>query len=269
MFRTACLAISAIAVLSAAPAAADHNDLDTVLADARRDNDRARDVYRNPKETLEFFGIEGDMTVVEMAPGGGWYTRILLPLVAEDGGYIAGNYEPSTFGSRNQRLVTWPETFKAATEEAYPGVSIQTFTYETGGAAEIGPVADAVLFFRALHALVGRDRIDAVLADAMSILKPGGVVGVVQHRAMDDAPDDYANGSKGYLRQADVVAAFEKAGFELVKSSDVNANAKDPANWPGGVWTLPPANRGPEERRDEFLAIGESNRMTLLFRKPE
>ncbi len=247
----------------------DNAKLDAVLSDARRDNDRARDIYRHPKDTLSFFRLSPDMTVVEMAPGGGWYTRILAPYVAEEGGYIAGNYHPDTFGERaRESLGNWPNAFPDRVAAWAPDLEIDTFSYQTGQSAAFEGEADAVLYFRALHGLAGQDRLSDVLDETYAMLKPGGIVGVVQHRAKEDAPDAYANGDNGYMKQSDVIARFEAKGFDFVSSAEINANPNDPANWEGGVWTLPPANRGPEERRQEFLAIGESDRMTLLFRKP-
>ena len=129
----------------------------------------------------------------------------------------------------------------------------------------VDSIADAVLFFRAVHGLVRTGRAEEVLGEVYTVLNPGGVVGVVQHRAKADAPDDYADGSNGYLRQADVIAMFENAGFEFEEASEVNANPTDPANHDGGVWNLLPVGRGGED----LHYIGESDRMTLRFRKPE
>lgn len=127
---------------------------------------------------------------------------------------------------------------------------------------------DAMLIFRGLHGLTSREMVDSLLGDTWNLLKPGGVIGVVQHRAKEDAPRDYAQGGFGYLKQSEIIAIFESEGFELVGTSEVNANAKDPANHEGGVWTLPPTLRYGDENKAEYEAIGESDRMTLLFKKP-
>lgn len=248
----------------------DAERLQAALEDPIRAEDSARDQYRHPGETLAFLGIRPDMTVVEMAPGGGWYTRILAPYLEDEGHYVAGNYHPDTFGERAvDALTRWPETWPDQVRAWAPEIGdITTFTYQTEEPEAFGPNADAALYFRAVHGLASRGRLTEVLGETYAMLKPGGLVGVVQHRAPADATDEYANGANGYMKQADVIALFEDAGFEFIEASDVNANPKDPANWETGVWTLPPSLRGPEELRDEVLAIGESDRMTLKFRKP-
>ena len=128
---------------------------------------------------------------------------------------------------------------------------------------------DAVLVFRSMHGLVRREMADSVASDAYDLLKPGGVVGLVQHRAKEDAPHSYTRGQNGYLKQSELIAMFESQGFDLAETSDINANANDTADHEGGVWTLPPVLRYGEENKEAYLAIGESDRMTLLFRKPE
>lgn len=248
--------------------------LASVLADPRRDEDRARDAFRNPGETLTFFGIQPNMTVVEALPGGGWYTRVILPYVHQDGSYIAMNYPMPVFeqifgdrltDERRASLQAWDETFLEEGAAYGPeGAVVDATIRFTEVPDEMAGAADAVLYIRALHNMARLGMLDAAAEDAFKILKSGGVVGVVQHRAKADAPDDYADGSKGYLREADVIAAFEAAGFTLEESSDINANPNDPADHEQGVWAMPPTGAGGEATAE----LGESDRMTLRFRKP-
>ena len=243
--------------------------LDAAIAHERRDADRARDDFRHPKETLSFFGVTPDMTVLEVGPGGGWYSKILLPYLADDGQLLATNYSPETRRDPDaeliERLNSWPARFVENSAEFGPeGASADAYLWG-GFPEEVVGTVDAALFFRALHGYTGQGSVDRVIAETYSLLKPGGMVGVVQHRAKADASDEYANGSKGYLREADVIARFEAAGFVLEAAAEINANPKDTADYENGVWTLPPSGRGGED----YAAIGESDRMTLKFRKPE
>ncbi len=259
-------------------AAMEEPPADSTLADAisheRRDENRARDEWRNPMETLSFFGIEPDMTVVEVLPGnGGWYSQILTPLTAERGRLIGATYPQSLF---QQMFGTWDEDSierigadiaemgrylsVEGVESAQPivGYAIDNIPDEENGQA------DAVLFLRALHHLFRFDEpiVDTALAETYDVLAAGGVAGVVQHRAPEDADAEFANGDNGYLKQSDVVAAFERAGFVLEEASEINANPNDPAD--GFVWRLPPTTTD----NPDTMAIGESDRMTLRFRKP-
>ncbi len=246
---------------------------------ARPEMDKARDKYRHPKGTLEFFGIGPETKVVEVLPGGGWYTRILLPLVAEKGAFAGLNYDPemmkAAFGDRmtEERLEgarKWPETYPAKAAEFVEGTP-EINAWNFGSVSEDAHgTYDAVLFIRALHNMSraeGEWRANA-LKDAYNLLKPGGVVGVVQHRAPDDAEGALASGSAGYLVQEDVIAAFEEAGFKLDAISDINANPMDKPEAGDIVWRLQPSLRGPDETKEAMKAIGESNRMTLKFVKP-
>lgn len=250
-------------------------DLTAILAADIRDDDRARDQYRNPGETLAFFGLKPDMKIGEYGPGGGWYTRILALMLAESGTYVAvgADVEKYFAGADEERIArakAFPETFPGRAAE-FTGLSEDLFT-----AVEIDEVPeahagtfDAVVMFRSLHGLWSREMADGTVADMYGMLKPGGVVGVVQHRAKEDAPYAYVQGRNGYLKQSQVISLFKSQGFELVKTSEINANPNDTADHEGGVWTLPPRLRYGDENREEYLAIGESDRMTLLFRKPE
>ncbi|MEM8725181.1 MAG: hypothetical protein AAGE86_06640 [Pseudomonadota bacterium] len=273
-------AIAGAATLTfAAPATADDHAsapaLADVLAHERRDGDRARDQYRNPAETLAFFQIEPTMTVAEYGPGGGWYTRVLAPYLMPAGGYIAfiQDSDGREYRTRAQeaRSKGWTERFKSGLAEGM-GVEADAVTaFETDEMPEdVAGTVDRVVIFRSMHGLNIGNTADQVLKAARMMLKDDGMVGVVQHRAPEGASyDDYGARQRGYMRKADVIAIFAANGFELVAESEINANPNDPANWERGVWTLPPvlATGEDDARRDEYLAIGESDRMTLLFKK--
>ena len=245
---------------------------------------QARYSYRHPKETLEFFGIEAGMTVVEGLPGGGWYTKLLLPYLGEEGTVIAADYALEmfplfSFGTEEfvAERSQWPVTFKAEAAEwrGDSGAGIETMRFGSMPDEFVG-TADAVLFARVLHNLARFEDqggyLTTALNDVYRALKPGGVFGVVQHHARDDKSDDWADGSRGYLKKSFVIAHAEQAGFVFEAESSINEN---PADQPGDddvVWRLPPSLSGSDdapERKAAMQAIGESNRMTLRFRKPE
>lgn len=242
-----------------------------VIADPLRKDDRARDVYRHPAETLAFFGVRPDMKVGEFAPGGEWYSR-LLGLYLGDKGKLVGLYaDPVTLRAAPEAAA---RTRKAA--EGYasdvagftgiPADRFAAYTLDAVPQAEKGTF-DHILVIRMLHNMMRSSVADSDIKSMRDLLKPGGLLGIVQHRAKADAPFDYANGANGYLREEDVIKFVEANGFELVAKSEINANPKDSANWPGGVWTLPPTLALKDTDRAKYQAIGESDRMTLLFRK--
>jgi len=236
--------------------------LDAVLSHDRRSDDRARDIYRHPEETLDFFQVKPGHTVVEYEPGGGWYTRILLPYISGNGTYIAVNSDSGTQPNN------WSETFpaKAAAWTDVPAERIAA--YESDGVPEeLKGKIDRVLIFRSLHGLLNGNRADSELRTLREILADNGMVGVVQHRANADASYAMSNGSKGYLKQDSVIALFELNGFELVNFSEINANPKDTKDYAKGVWTLPPVLSNKEDGKARYQLIGESDRMTLLFKK--
>lgn len=271
--------------IPATPAMADgHGDhaaapaLEDVLAHERRDADRARDKYRNPAETLAFFQVEPTMTVVEWGPGGGWYTRVLAPYLMPAGSYVAinGDSEGVPYRDRAQeaRAKGWTETFRKNLAEGMGVEADSVKAYEIDEVPEdMKGTVDRALIFRSMHGLHHNNAADEVLKGLRDLLKDDGMVGVVQHRAPKGASyGDYGARQRGYMREQDVVALFATAGFELVGSSEINANPKDPANWEGGVWTLPPMlsfGRQTEEEQAKHNAIGESDRMTLLFKKAD
>ena len=271
------------AMQPAAEAATEAMTLEALLA-AQPEEVRARYADRNPKETLEFFGIEPGITVVEGLPGGGWYTRLLLPWLGAEGRLIGADYPIAIwpnfpFGTEEfiANRSTWLTDWPAGAEEwrGESGASIDAFIMGSLP-EEFHGTADVVFFSRVLHNLANFESqggfLTMALADAFAVLKPGGTFGVVQHHARDDMSDEFADGSRGYLKKGFVIAAAEAAGFEFVAASDINANPKDQPTEEDIVWRLPPsfATSGDnEELGAEFAAIGESNRMTLKFRKPE
>ncbi len=279
-------AITALAGLAAltlsAPAMADDHAMDdslaSVLASDTRGDDGARDKYRNPAETLAFFGVKPDMTVVEYGPGGGWYTRVLAPYLAPKGKYMALNSDSDAASystrAREARAKGWTERFKSSVAEMLGGKADDVTAFETDEMPEeLEGTADRVLIFRSMHGLNNRNTADTVLKAARKLLKADGMVGVVQHRAPEGASwDDYVGRQRGYLPQETVIALFKANGFELAGSSEINANPKDTADYEGGVWTLPPMlsfGRQSEEEQAKHRAIGESDRMTLLFKKAD
>jgi predicted methyltransferase len=256
--------------------------LSDVLA-AQPEQTQARYVHRHPAQTLEFFGIEPGMTVMEALPGGGWYSKILLPYLGDEGALIGANYTTSMrrlFGFYTEEQLQqgetwttdWPAKAAAWTQEADTPVSGFIFGSLPQNMTES---ADAVMFIRALHNLARFEDqggfLTAALNDAYNILKPGGVVGVVQHAIAETAPDDWAKGNRGYLKQSFVIAQMEQAGFLFEEASAINANPKDKPQDGDVVWRLPPVLSGSKDNPDQaamMQTIGESNRMTLRFRKP-
>jgi predicted methyltransferase len=267
-----------VALMIVAPASALADDTLAAILDARSDDDKARDQYRNPAETMEFFDLRPGMTVVETLPGRGWYTRILVPYLGAEGRFYGANYTlemfERVFGARwenfRERMENWPETFPAQAA-GYAAEPPETGTYTISQAPEsLRGTIDRVLFIRSLHHLNRYDPslLDNAATESFALLKPGGAVGVVQHRAPEGNSDQWANGDQGYLKQSRVIEAFEGAGFTLEAQSEINANPKDQPTESDRVWRLPPSLTFKEVDREKYLAIGESDRMTLLFSKP-
>lgn len=228
-----------------------------------------RDEFRNPVETLSFFEVKPDSTVVEISPGGGWYTEILAPLLAAHGTYYAAHFPANSTAEYYQRSRAM-FIDKIASNPIYNRVKMTEFTPTAD--AEVAPAgtADVVLTFRNLHNWYNQKGDEAVLAAFKSFynaLKPGGVLGVVEHRL----PQDKVNSEwkqTGYFPQQLAIELAQQAGFEFEASSEINANSKDTADHPKGVWTLPPSLALKEQDNAKYQAIGESDRMTLKFRKP-
>lgn len=235
--------------------------------------DRERDAWRHPLQTLLFWGLRGDMTVLEVLPGIGWYTAILAPYLAANGGrLIAASFDPNTTsGAQRDVLRAWRERF--ADEERFGHIA-QTVVGQGRPLAPANSV-DLAILTNTLHTLMAEGIAERVFRDVRAALKPGGVFGLEQHRAAASGVQDPPARS-GYVQEEYAKSLAAEAGFEFVAASDINANPRDTRDHPFGVWTLPPDLRtsplGQPDNRSfdtaRFEAIGESDRMTLKFRKP-
>lgn len=238
-----------------------------VAAPHRSEANRARDKYRHPAETLAFFGIKPTDTVVELWPGGGWYTEILAPYLADKGKLIAAAPSGRASDGLAKRLDANPTVYGKVARANFPTL--------LGGTGVAPGTADAVLTFRNVHNWrMGymqpekTDYSEAAFREIFAMLKPGGVLGIEDHRLPESASDERERAS-GYMKVSTIRRLAEAAGFKFAGASEVNANPKDTADWPDGVWTLPPTLAKGDVDRDKYLAIGESDRMTLKFVKPK
>jgi predicted methyltransferase len=290
LLLAACLGLPATVAAQVAPAASAEQDqpadelvpptsasdftsaqLDSVLAGSwRSPASRARDVYRHPKATLQFFGIRPDQTVIEITPGGGWYSEILAPLLHDNGRYVAAIQRAGGDGEAHRDDDALHRKF-AADAVHYGNAQFVEFDPKAPAFGAPG-TADLVLTFRNVHNWAvpnkdGADTAPAMFRAFFAVLRPGGVLGVVDHRA-DDGASLAAVMQSGYLPTRYVVKLATEAGFTLDESSEINANPKDTKNYPKGVWTLPPTLTLGEQDKAKYLAIGESDRMTLRFVKP-
>ncbi len=229
----------------------------------------ARDAHRHPGQTLAFFGIKPDMTVVEITPGGGWYAEILAPYLKAQGKYVAAVVDPAAYEAGRQR--EYAQKGKDGLAKRFGDAPAQFDKAAVVGYDPKAPSfgapgsADMVVTFRNVHNWRGSGQAEGMFKGFFEVLKPGGVLGVVEHRAKADVP---ADDKSGYVGTDQVIALAKAAGFELAGSSEVNANPRDTRDHPNGVWTLPPSNNHPEADRAKYQAIGESDRMTLRFVKP-
>ena len=281
ILRTCLLVISLVltGLIQTAYAVTETDTLNAVLA-SRSDEDKVRDDARHPLETLTFFQVKPGMTIAEALPGGGWYTRILANYLGQDGTLYGVNYPDSLWPMLSYASPEWIAERIAASQNFTAkvatftdnGITAQGFTFDTVP-PEVDGTVDRVLLIRALHNL-NRFQQKAgtrsqALAATHAMLKQDGLVGVVQHRAPATASEEWADGNKGYLNEVAVIAMFAEAGFALVAQSEINANPMDQPSGEDNVWQLPPSLRGnnDDEQRDAMVAIGESDRMTLLFRK--
>ena len=248
--------------------------LEAVLAgDHRTEEERARDQFRHPSQTLMFFDIEPHMNVVEIWPGGGWYTQVIAPyLKTGSGKYFAAGFSREGASERTLRSIATFKNVYVGEPQLYGDVEM-TVLGDEGDIAPDGS-ADAVLTFRNVHNWTVHDKAEENFEKFYRALKPGGVLGVIDHRA--DGAELPPDGSSGYVYEAGVKALAAAAGFDFEASSEINANAADTKDHPFGVWTLPPVRRESEVRGVEnpafdhapYNATGESDRMTLKFRKP-
>jgi len=253
--------------VSAAPQA---DALQQAVASATRTpENKARDAARNPAEVLSFFGVKPHMTVVEIWPGRGWYMEILAPYLKENGQYIGAGFNKTSHIAFYRKLAAELDDKIAASPALY-GAIMQT-ELEPPHKMTIAPAnsADMVLTFRNVHNWMRNGYTQEVYQAMYEALKLGGVLGVVEHRLPEDRDQD-PRALNGYVKQSVVIAQAEKAGFKLLKASELLANPKDTADHPSGVWTLPPTFRDvAEEDKPTYEAIGESDRMLLMFVKPE
>ena len=240
------------------------------LGDAISNPDRTpeymtRDKYRHPKETLTFFGIEPTMSVIELWPSRGWYSEILEPFLKNEGTFMAADFDPN-YAAWTPKVIKRNAANRAKSKTLSDMKMITLFKDEK-------PLydresVDMVLTFRNLHNWLKAGLLMDVFNKSFAVLKPGGIFGVVEHRALPDASIEDMNKS-GYVTEKLAIEYAEKAGFVLIATSEINANPKDGTIHPKGVWTLPPSLRLGDENREEYIAIGESDRMTLKFIKPE
>lgn len=252
-----------------APAAAEDHALHAAIAaPTRTAANTARDRYRHPYETLRFFGVRPTDTVVEIWPSGGWYTEILAPYLRQGG----GTYYAASMGANGHNGV---RRLMEADADLYGAIRMATFpSWEAADTRVPDGSADVVLTFRNVHNWFtgyqreGQAYTEDAFRQMFAMLKPGGTLGIVDHRLPESA-DSAREQSSGYLKVSTVRRLAEAAGFRFVGASEVNANPRDPADWPRGVWTLPPSYRLGDQDRERYAAIGESDRMTLRFVKPE
>jgi predicted methyltransferase len=232
-----------------------------VAGQQRTDKERARDLYRHPVETLEFFGLKDNMTVVELWPGGGWYTEILAPVLHDKGKLVVTTFNPSSENAKEYSA-------KLASSDAIYGKVVQQPLTPPDNLV-LGPdgSADMVVTFRNFHNWMDQKMATKVVNAAFKVLKPGGIFGIEEHRA-PAAADPVVSAKQGYVPEATVIQIVETEGFKLDQKSEINANPKDTKNYDKGVWALPPVYRNGATDHAKYEAIGESDRMTMRFVKP-
>lgn len=261
-FFAAVLTAPALAAMDAAT----ETKLKVALAGVQRsDANKARDVYRHPLETLKFFGLNENMKVMEIWPSNGWYTEILAPVLKQN--YIAAHWDPERSEGMKKAVDSYKD-FLTKNETLFGNPEVAVLMPQSGKMTPVPPGSvDMVLTFRNIHNWMGNDSAEAMFKVFYDSLKPGGYLGVVEHRAKTDQPQD-PKAASGYVREDFAQTLAEKAGFKLVAKSEVNANPKDTKDYPKGVWTLPPNYREGDTDRDKYTAIGESDRFTHLYQKP-
>ncbi|MBA58781.1 MAG: methyltransferase [Gammaproteobacteria bacterium] len=232
-----------------------------IKIDSRTASNVLRDSYRNPAETLSFFRLSSDMTVIELSPGGGWYTEILAPYLKGTGKLIAVHFNPESGNYRKRSRQKFEEKIQSSdVYEEITVLNLDAIAYSPPGSV------DAVLTFRNLHNWIG-PQIESIFSNAYKSLRSGGLLGVVEHRANPGTSLEEMKKS-GYVTEEWAIEEAQKQGFVLVERSEINANPNDTKDHPRGVWTLPPSLVLKELDREKYKAIGESDRMTLLFKKP-
>ena len=227
----------------------------------------ARDEYRHPYETLDFFKVKPNMTVVEIWPAAGWYTEIPAPYLKDEGSYLAAHFSPDTELDYFRKSLDGFRDKLAASPDHLGAVKLVVFDPARGVLGVPDGSADRVLTFRNVHNWLRDDSEGRAFELFFRALKPGGILGVVEHRGKPGI-DREAMLTSGYMDEESVIALATKAGFRLDARSEINANLRDTKDHPSGVWTLPPSLRLGEQDREKYQAIGESDRMTLRFVKP-
>ncbi len=275
-FSGVAISLVGISLLFAGQVRADHHataeGVDPALQAAidgehRSAEHKARDQYRRPAQTLTWMGLKPDMTVVEISPSRGWYTEILAPYLKDQGSFYLAGFDRESEVAYMKRLNALLDEKLAANPEVYGTPTVTELA--PPNKVDIAPAgsADMVLTFRNVHNWMSAGTADGVFAAMYAALKPGGILGLVEHRADPNTEQD-AKAASGYVTEAATVRMAEKAGFKLVDQTEINANPKDTRDHPKGVWTLPPALSLGDEDKEKYLAIGESDRMTLKFKKP-
>ena len=247
---------------------------EAVAGDWRSDEEKARDAWRHPAETLDFFEIEPGETVIEIWPGGGWYTEVIAPFLKGEGTYIAAGPDPAASDYAQRAYDNFSGRFMADAE-TFGDVEFVAISRDTGPLMADGECADVVLTFRNIHNWMSGQYADKMFSDMYDALCPGGTLGVVEHR-LNSADTQAPGAPSGYVHEDYARQLAEDAGFIFEEASEINANPLDTKDHPGGVWNLPPNLRSTDANREEienydasvFEAIGESDRMTLRFRKP-
>ena len=237
-----------------------------LAADYRPQENRARDRYRHPKETLLFFGIRPEMSVLEVWPEPGWYTEVIAPLVRDKGKYYAAVIAADPESKYLTRRLEQYRQKLAERPDLYDRVAVISFPTDGGDAVPPASV-DMVVTFRNIHNWMSRDTAAQAFAIMYRALKPGGVLGVVEHRGNPAVAQD-PKAKSGYVNEDYAIKLIEAQGFRLIGKSQVNANPRDTRDYEQGVWTLPPTYRLGDKDRDKYAAIGESDRFTLRFAKP-
>ncbi len=259
--------------LGAQPSFSDHHGENPPSLEAlingsyRSEANIARNSFRHPVETLEFFGLQPDSTVIEILPSRGWYTEIIAPYVRDEGKYYAAHFSPNAAASYMPPNLRNFEEKISNEPELYGRITVRHLNPPHEVVIAPAESADMALTFRNVHNWIMAGQEHEFFAAFYAALKPGGVLGVVEHRALPGSAMEVMETS-GYVTEAYVKEVAAAAGFEFVESSEINANPSDPTIHPAGVWTLPPNFRLGDQDRDKYAAIGESDRMTLKFVKP-